>query len=428
MRNQRRLAFAYVIVSVVASGCAVSDTELDEVDQDSFIEDFLDQIPNNLPLPNASGFAATFTGAGFVDLDNAFFTPQGTNGRSCGTCHAPEVGWSTNGAMITALFLVTGGTHPIFVNNLDTDTPTADVSTVEARWRATTMLRQGKFARRVALPAVRDYDVVAISDPFGVSTPDKLSWFRRPMPTANLKNPVVHWDSAMTIGQDLHAGLLKQARSNITGAQQGGIAPDAVLEEIVGHEAQLAHAQIIVRGVGRLDTGGAHGGPVYAAAQPLVQGRFDLYDAWRTSAISRRRQIWRGQEIFNNVNAPSGKRCGGCHDAANNGVNVNGAMIDIGLSRPQLAKPDMAVFTFQSRVDGSLKQSTDPGLGLRDGSFRNLNRFKVPNLRGLAARAPYFHGGSAETLEDVVHHYESTLGFVFTAAEEADLIAFLQAL
>jgi cytochrome c peroxidase len=103
-------------------------------------------------------------------------------------------------------------------------------------------------------------------------------------------------------------------------------------------------------------------------------------------------------------------------------------MFDIGASRPELAKPDMAVFTFQSRVDGALIRSTDPGLGLRDGSFRSLNKFKVPNLRGLAARAPYFHGGVAETLEAVVHHYESRLGFVFTAAEEADLVAFLKAL
>jgi cytochrome c peroxidase len=88
----------------------------------------------------------------------------------------------------------------------------------------------------------------------------------------------------------------------------------------------------------------------------------------------------------------------------------------------------MAVFTFQSRIDGSLKQSTDPGWGLRDGSFANLNKFKTPNLRGLASRAPYFHGGTASTLEEVVRHYETQLGFDFTAAEEADLVAFLKAL
>ena len=429
MRKQLGNFSAYVLVSV-AAGCGVDPPELplDEVDQDSVIEELLDQMPNNLPFPNAYGFAATFADAGSVDLDNAFFTPHGTNGRHCGTCHAPEVGWSINGAMVTAMFLATGGTHPIFAGNLDTDRPTADMSTVQARWNATTMLRQGKFVRKVGLPATRDYDLVGIKDPFGVSTPTTLFWFRRPMPTANLRNHIVHWDSVMTVGHDLHAGLVKQARINVTAAQQGGAVADAVVEEIADYEGQVSHAQLIVRGAGRLDSDGAHGGPEHAAAQPLVAGRFDLYDAWQDSPNPRRQQIWRGQELFNNVNPASGRRCGGCHSAANNGVNVGGAMFDIGASSPDVARPDMAVFTFQSRIDGKQVQSTDPGVGLRDGSFRSLNKFKTPNLRGLASRAPYFHGGTASTLEAVVHHYKAALGFVFTPAEEADLVAFLRAL
>ena len=36
--------------------------------------------------------------------------------------------------------------------------------------------------------------------------------------------------------------------------------------------------------------------------------------------------------------------------------------------------------------------------------------------------------GIAGTLEDVVQHYESVLGFVFTAQERRDLVAFLEAL
>ena len=57
-----------------------------------------------------------------------------------------------------------------------------------------------------------------------------------------------------------------------------------------------------------------------------------------------------------------------------------------------------------------------------------MGRFKVPSLRGLAARAPYFHGGSARTLSDVVAFYKASLGFVFTDDETADLQAFLGAL
>jgi hypothetical protein len=417
-----------VLVGVLAAACVEQEPELEELDQDVLLEELRDQLPNNLPLPNAHGFAATFAGAGYVDLDNAFFTPQGTNGRHCGTCHAPEVGWSMNGAMVTAMFLATGGTHPIFANHLDTDTPTADMSTAAARWNATTMLRQGKFARKLGLPATRDYDLVAIDDPFGVSTPESLFWFRRPMPTANLRNHIVHWDSALTVGTDRRAGLIKQARTNVLVAQQGSEPSEAVLAEIADYEDQLSHAQIIVWGAGRLDADGAEGGPAHAAAQPLVAGRFDLYDAWRHSTNARRQQIWRGQEVFNNVNVASGKRCSGCHNAANNGLNVSGTMFDVGASRPEVARSDMAVFTFQSRVTGAQIRTTDPGRGLRDGQFSSLNRFKTPTLRGLASRAPYFHGGTAETLEDVVRHYETQLGFNFTAAEEADLVAFLKAL
>jgi cytochrome c peroxidase len=73
-------------------------------------------------------------------------------------------------------------------------------------------------------------------------------------------------------------------------------------------------------------------------------------------------------------------------------------------------------------------QSTDPGKGIRTGKFADLNRFKVPSLRGLSARAPYFHNGLAATLDDVVQFYQTTLGFVFTPGEADDLVAFLRAL
>jgi len=49
-------------------------------------------------------------------------------------------------------------------------------------------------------------------------------------------------------------------------------------------------------------------------------------------------------------------------------------------------------------------------------------------LRGLAARAPYFHDGSAATLENVVDHYERKFGFLLVGTDKADLVAFLRAL
>jgi cytochrome c peroxidase len=53
---------------------------------------------------------------------------------------------------------------------------------------------------------------------------------------------------------------------------------------------------------------------------------------------------------------------------------------------------------------------------------------KGPILRGLAARAPYFHNGSAATLSDVVNFYDQRFGMRFTDQQKADLVAFLSSL
>ena len=54
------------------------------------------QLPNNLPHPNPGGKAATFSTQGNVDLTGEFFQAQGTNGRSCASCHIAEEAWSIN--------------------------------------------------------------------------------------------------------------------------------------------------------------------------------------------------------------------------------------------------------------------------------------------------------------------------------------------
>ena len=121
----------------VLAACAKPPApEVSETRQE-LLERVFDQIPNNLPIPDSAGLAASFHPAGFVNLSNNYFTPQGTNGRQCGTCHAPENGWSITPATVTLMFLLSGGTDPLFVNNLDTDTPTSDMSSVVASGRGT---------------------------------------------------------------------------------------------------------------------------------------------------------------------------------------------------------------------------------------------------------------------------------------------------
>jgi cytochrome c peroxidase len=62
------------------------------------------------------------------------------------------------------------------------------------------------------------------------------------------------------------------------------------------------------------------------------------------------------------------------------------------------------------------------------GNCANIGKFKVPTLRGLASRAPYFHNGSAKTLADVVNFYEEHFTIGLTPKDKTDLINFLNAL
>jgi hypothetical protein len=66
----------------------------------------------------------------------------------------------------------------------------------------------------------------------------------------------------------------------------------------------------------------------------------------------------------------------------------------------------------------------DPAYALRT----TTKRYRTTPLRALAAHAPYFHDGSAETLDDVVEHYDSTLKLRLTPAQKQDLVEFLRSL
>jgi len=72
--------------------------------------------------------------------------------------------------------------------------------------------------------------------------------------------------------------------------------------------------------------------------------------------------------------------------------------------------------------------TTDPGKGLVNGMCADLGKMKVPILRGLASRAPYFHGGNAATLEAVVDFYNTRFDIGFTKQEKNDLVNYLNSL
>jgi cytochrome c peroxidase len=66
----------------------------------------------------------------------------------------------------------------------------------------------------------------------------------------------------------------------------------------------------------------------------------------------------------------------------------------------------------------------DPGYALRSAT----RKYRTTPLRALWQHAPYFHDGSAETLEDVVEHYDGALKLRLTPRQKADLVEFLKSI
>ena len=98
-----------------------------------------------------------------------------------------------------------------------------------------------------------------------------------------------------------------------------------------------------------------------------------------------------------------------------------------------------AVFTRNCRtchVDGSgtdnhsgeLHEAVEIGM---DGAYaaRTANKaYRTTPLRGLTQHPPYFHDGSAATLQDVVTHYNRTLALQLTERQQAELVEYLKSL
>jgi cytochrome c peroxidase len=102
--------------------------------------------------------------------------------------------------------------------------------------------------------------------------------------------------------------------------------------------------------------------------------------------------------------------------------------LNIGIADPSRRTPELPLYTLRNVVTGQVVQTTDPGRAMVTGKWRDVGKFKGPILRGLVARPPYFHDGSAATLMDVLAFYDKRFRIQLTDREKADLIAFLSAL
>jgi cytochrome c peroxidase len=155
---------------------------------------------------------------------------------------------------------------------------------------------------------------------------------------------------------------------------------------------------------------------------------FDRFIAGDTTALDA--PALRGLSLFESERLA----CSRCHGGFNLASSYDhSAMIDGG--QVQLFNTGLY------NVDGAgAYPADDRGLIEVTGDPRDMGRFRAPTLRNIALTAPYFHDGSAATLDAVIDHYAtggiaspltSTLmapGFTLTVDERADLVAFLGAL
>jgi len=78
--------------------------------------------------------------------------------------------------------------------------------------------------------------------------------------------------------------------------------------------------------------------------------------------------------------------------------------------------------------DGKLHQPAETGMDAAY-AIRTANKaYRTTPLRGLWQHAPYFHDGSAATLNDVVAHYDRVRNLRLTPEQERDLIEYLKTL
>ena len=266
---------------------------------------------------------------------------------------------------------------------------------------------------------------------------------------------------------------------------------DPRLPQIVNLELGFFTAQTLDGAAGDLTALGASGGPQYLAGQAyhpgindslgkdpsgaaFSQNAFSIYAPWQVfpglpsdPATVARQAVAAGEQIFNtfplkitavrglNDNPALGSPalingfCTTCHDTPNVGNHSFPLPLDIGTSHSakqetnaqiaggasQLSVANLPVFELSGCPDPQNPSqilppfyTSDPGKALISGFCSDINRIKGPILRGLAARAPFFHNGSAADLNEIANFYNQRFQMNLTDQQKAQLVAFLKTL
>ena len=477
----RKLRIGLALIALLVAGASVAIADV--------------YLPNLFPFLDFTGFSATNSTTGSVDLSGAFFQSLGTNGRSCGTCHAPSDGFGLSAVDARLRYFSTHGTDPLFAQVDGATCPTGPVDN-------SLVVNNGLIRIGLRIPPnnfdpnLPQYTITAVEDPYGCALTansqgqQTASVYRRPLPTTSLGFlSAVIWDgresffhplnNEQTFTPNLNTDLTQQATDATLGHDAQATQPptSAQLSQIVSFELALNSAQLYDFFAGNLyGNNGSQGGPQFLPTQQFYPGIndslggdptgkqftpnvFTIYTPWQNyPSASQQASIARGEQIFNTQpltisdvpGLTTGTQqiigtCTTCHDTPNVGNHSFPLPLDIGTGHSlqyetdsniiaglqQLQHPSLPVFQLvctQGSQTGQTFYTTDPGKALISGQCSDIGRIKGPILRGLAARAPYFHNGAATNLSQVVNFYIKRFQMGLSPQQKQDLINFLQTL
>ena len=301
------------------------------------------------------------------------------------------------------------------------------------------------------------------------------------------RETVMPLTDSSTFLANLTADLQHQAIDATMGHAQATQPPTAAqLADIVNFELGLYTAQWFDRSAGALNAGGAKAGPWALSKELYYPGINDslggdpsgapfdelamtLFGPWSSyRGAAARSAIAAGEKLFNsapmqitnvrglNDNTAIGSpasfvgHCTSCHDTPNVGDHSLPLPLDIGTVHAvlpsmetdpaiaaglaQLDMPDLPVYLISGCPNPFAAgepvsfYTSDPGKALLTGKCADLNRTKGPVLRGLAARAPYFHNGAASSLDKLVNFYNERFAMNLSELQKRQLVAFLNSL
>jgi cytochrome c peroxidase len=126
--------------------------------------------------------------------------------------------------------------------------------------------------------------------------------------------------------------------------------------------------------------------------------------------------------------------CGSCHTGPmlNTDVFAGSRFSTAFVSELNLGGQPVHSFVIQTPDGPFTLESPDLGRALITGNPADIGQYKIPQLWGVKATAPYFHDNSAKTLADVVNQYGIMFDIIglphMTDQDKADIVAYMKLL